>query len=338
MGWAGRETLSTLVRPGKARGLLTLGASADVVVGLAADELDKAGDVTRRHLREAGIGSSDRVLLALNNDGAPGAWELARAIAGEAEAVSGCGPRGRMRLLRAINAVQPTVLVMTPTGAMDFLSRLHIEFLVDPLELGVERIILVGELASAKTEERLAAEFGARVGWLWCDPFFGVALAHGDAKGLVVEEDLVLGRLGADETVLPADVSGDAPAELVLQPSWSTALASASLRTGWVVTRPAEGDRIPLPTATVGNWLMIRGQWLSVSALSLALRTIEGIDAWSLVVEREGTLDQARLQVAFSRPSLTENPMWSGRLREALRALTPIDIEVEIQPAADQIG
>jgi hypothetical protein len=344
--WASRETMSRLLPPTAATGLLQMPGTGDVAVPLAPGGLSEALKIAARHLTAAGLRPSDRVVVALNNDGVDVGTILALAASHATEAVVSTGPRGRMRLLRAINGIGATALVATPTGAMDLLARLHIEFLVDPLDLGIERIVLVGEIPSPSCERQLAMEFGARVGTVLCDPFFGIAVAHVEGDRLVADEGhLVTAPLGEDVVAPPEP--GE-PYELVLRPTWSEALGDSHLRTGWVVVETARaaedsqagsperngenGERpvgLPRPSGTVGDRLLARGQWLSLRAVTAALRLIDGIDAWAIEVSREGTLDKVTLRVAFNRPSLTENKMWAGRLRSALGALTPVEIEVD---------
>jgi phenylacetate-CoA ligase len=324
--WASRETLASLLRPAKATGLLQLPASGDIAAPLGAHGLAAAEEISARHLAGAGLRASDRVVVALNDDGVGVGSLLARAAAASAEAAASTGPRGRMRLLRAINGVRASALVITPTGAMDLLARLHIEFLVDPLELGIERIVLAGEIPSPTCERQLAMEFGAQVGDVLCEPFFGVAVAHAEGGRLVADEGHVATAPLGEDVVAPPEPG--APSELVLRPAWSSELADAHLRTGWVAVGD-DADGIPWPTATVGDRILVRGQWLSLRQVTAALRLIDGIEAWALEVSREGTLDKVLLRVAFNRPSLTENKMWAGRLRASLAGLTPLEIEVD---------
>jgi len=328
--WASRETLASLLRPTAATGLLQLTGTGDVAVPLTPGLPDALG-ITARHLTASGLRPTDRVVVALNNDGVDVGALLAQAAARVAEAAANVGPRGRMRLLRAINGIRASALVVTPTGAMDLLARLHLEFLVDPLDLGIERIVLVGEIPSPGCERQLAMEFGAQVGAVLCDPFFGVAVAHVEGDRLVADEGLLeTAPLGED---VATSLEPGQPHELVLRPTWSPALADSHLRTGWVVVETGDADAagpgLPRPTATVGDRILARGQWLSLRAVAGALRLIDGIEAWSVEVSRAGTLDKVQLRVAFSRPSLTENKMWAGRLRASLAALTPIEIEVD---------
>jgi phenylacetate-CoA ligase len=331
--WASRETLASLLRPSAATGLLQLPGSGDVAVPITPG-LPEALEIAARHLGAAGLRPTDRVVVALNNDGVGAGSLLAQAAARLAEAVANVGPRGRMRLLGAINGIGATALVATPTGAVDLLARLHLEFLVDPLDLGVERIVLVGEIPSPGAERQLAMEFGAQVGTVFCDPFLGVAVGHVEGDRLVADDGLLVTAPLADDVAV--DPEPDRPYELVLRPTWSPTLAESHLRTGWVViesddhteaTDTAPG--LPRPTATVGDRILVRGQWLSLRAVAGALRLIDGIEAWSLEVSRPGTLDKVRLRVAFNRPSLTDNKMWAGRLRASLAGLTPIEIEVD---------
>ena len=132
------------------KGILLCTPAGDAVAALTVPEADAIVDIDRAALEAVGVGPSDRVVLALNNDGANAGVLLARAAAHIAAAVASVGPRGRMRLLRAIRSVEPTTLVMTPCGAADLLARLHLEFLVDPQELGLRRLVVLGEIAEPR--------------------------------------------------------------------------------------------------------------------------------------------------------------------------------------------
>ncbi|HEY8547407.1 MAG TPA: hypothetical protein VIL36_20235 [Acidimicrobiales bacterium] len=335
--WAARETWSGEVpRPADATGLLQMPSTGDLAAPLAVDELPAVVALSARHLTAAGIRPTDRVVVALNNDGVGVGAHLALAAAQAAEAAVSAGPRGRMRLLRALEGSRATALVITPTGAMDLLARLHIEFLVDPLDLGIERIVLVGEIPSPGSERQLAMDFGAEVGAVLCDPYFGVAVGHRAGTTLVADPEHVVAAPLADDVVTTPERG---PYELVLRPVWSAALGGAHLRTGWVgVAGDETAGALPWPTATVGDRVLARGRWLSVQAVAAALRLIDGIEAWSLELRRDGTLDKVQLRVAFNRPSLTQNKMWAGRIRAALDALTPVDIEVEVVDDPATVG
>lgn len=337
--WTDRSALAA--RPGHARGLLTVAPSADLVVPFTAADRAAQAELTAAALSGAGVGSGDRVVVALNSDGDLAGARLAEAAAAVAQAACSVGPRGRMRLLAAIEAVRATTLVTTPTGAADFLARLHMEFLVDPLDLELRRLVLAGEIADHATYRHLAAEFGAPVSYLYVDPVFGTALAAGDATdpaasldpvqpGLLAAAPLTADRLldlGAED-----GRPGNGQAELVLRPTWHSQFADAVVRTGEVVTLSPEAKGIPAPSHTVGDYLLIRGRWLSLPRLRAVLSKIDGIGQWRLVVRRDGTLDAASLNVAFTRQTLIDNPMWHGRIANALYSVTPIAVDIDVAP------
>ncbi len=222
--------------------------------------------------------------------------------------------------------MQPSTLVITPSGAVDLLARLHREFLVDPLDLGVSRVVLAGELTSPGVELRIAADFGAEVATVVLDPWSGAPVAHVAAGRLVAGEHVAVVELDRDADATP--VAGGRY-ELAVRPSWSSPLAGATLRTGYVVEGRADGT-VTAPSGTVGDRLLIRGQWVSVRQFQSALRLIDGIESWTIDVAREGTVDVATLKVRFSRTSLDENPVWRGRLIEAVEGLTPVDVGVAV--------
>jgi phenylacetate-CoA ligase len=213
---------------------------------------------------------------------------------------------------------------------MDLLARLHLEFLLDPLDLGLAHIVLTGEIASRSTLGHLAGEFGARVTEVYASPFGGTALAwraaEEDPLTPLADDLLGLAALAKDA---PADPGAPA-AELVVTPRGHATLGDATLRTGHVV----RGEGLPAPAHTVGEHVLVRGVWLALPRLEKALAKIDGVAGWDLTISRPGTLDSAVLTVTFGRESLVGNPMWRSRIQEAVRALTPVSISVEIAPEA----
>ncbi|MEV0147706.1 MULTISPECIES: hypothetical protein [unclassified Nonomuraea] len=310
-----------------ATGLLHVPPDASGVFPLAPADREAEEELTAAALRSAGVGGRDRVVVALAE---PAGALWASAASRVAAAAASVGPRGRMRLHHALSALGATTLVATPTGAMDFLARLHLEFLLDPLDLGLRHIVLTGEIASKRTLGHLAGEFDAEVHEVYSSPFSGGALAWRAAEDEpltpLADGLLRLAALGKDE-LLP-HASG--AAELVITPAGHSALGDAVLRTGQVARGPADG--IPAPAHTVGDHVLVRGVWLSLPRIGRTLAKIDGVARWELGVSRQGTLDAAVLTVTFNRAGLVGNPMWRSRLQEAVRALTPISLAVEIDP------
>jgi hypothetical protein len=313
-----------------AKGLLLVSSDGEVVAPLAAADLDAARSLTASTLTAAGLGASDRVVVALNNDGELTGALIAEAAATVAAAAASVGPRGRLRLHTALERTRATTLVTTPGGAMDFLARLHLEFLLDPLDLELRHIFLVGEVPSANVVTQLAAEFEASVAELYADPYFGVPIAHG--RPLTPVRDGLLGLAPPDkDTVLDPPYAAGL-AELVVTPVWHSTYGNAVLRTGQFVT-PAGGETaVPAPAHTAGEHVLIRGRWVSIPKVTGALARIDGVSTWDLRISREGTLDVAALHVTFKRDTLVKNPMWQGRIQQALLALTPVAIDVVVEP------
>jgi phenylacetate-CoA ligase len=148
--------------------------------------------LSRTSLEIAGLEKGDRVLLAVLQDGSPSAHLLAQAASGLVSSVAVTSPRGRLRLLTTIRTLKPNTLVITPCGAADLLARLYLEFNIDPVELELTRIVLVGEIASPGLRKRLGKEFEAEVSELYCDPVFGAALAARSGGGWEVTDDGIL--------------------------------------------------------------------------------------------------------------------------------------------------
>ncbi|TDD80835.1 hypothetical protein [Actinomadura rubrisoli] len=318
----------------KTAGLLSVSPEADLVAPLAGPDRDAARELAAETLRAAGIGASDRVVVALNDDGEPAGSLVAQAAAGIAEAAASVGPRGRMRLHSALEAVGATALVTTPTGAMDFLARLHLEFLLDPLDLELRHILLVGEIPSPNTSAQLASEFETSVRELYADPFLGVPIAQRAPSGaaLTPVRDGLLGLAPPAKDVLLDAPYGAGLAEIVVTPSWHSSLGGAALRTGHAVRLSGGEDGVPAPAHTAGEHVLIRGRWVSLPKIASALARIDGLASWDLRIKRDGTLDAAALHVTFARESLVGNPMWKSRIAQALYALTPVSIDVVVEP------
>lgn len=330
--WATRAQLAAVLKPANANGLLLTSPIGDTVVPLSAKDHEAALNLARKTLTAAGVDHDDRVVIALNNDGELHGALLADAVTGVAQAVASVGPRGRMRLVKVLEAVGANVLITTPTGAADLLSRLHMEFLMDPLDLELRLLVLTGEITDAKTYRHLAAEFGAQVVELYSDPVLGLALAHRNpttGSELVPAEPglLALAALDRDEFLDVADT--ETPGEIVVAHNWHEHLGGVQLRTGYVANHCADGA-ISTPSHTVGDHVLVRGRWFSLTALARMLRKIDGITHWRFEVSRKGTLDSATLTVSFNRESLIRNGMWKSRIEHGLAALTPISITVQV--------
>jgi phenylacetate-CoA ligase len=310
--------------------LLFAGSPAEYGVPLDAAEVEAMQSLSRRSLEKAGLAKNDRVLLAVNRDGSPAVGLLAQAAASLGTSVAVTPPNGRLRLLSTIRALKPNVLVTTPCGAADFLARLYMEFNVDPVELDLTKIVLVGEIASQGVKKRVAKEFEAELSELYCDPVFGAALAvrRGSGAWTVADQSvLALGLVGTDE-IVDEDIAGDG--ELLLRPTWSAALADTAIRTGQVIEGDA-GDA-GLFNHTVGDHVLARGQFVSIPLLRKQLALIDGISHWTLTIDRgDRTLDNLLLTIAFDRETLVTNPMWKGRIQQAISAVTPLQVEIKTE-------
>ncbi|MDV7357628.1 hypothetical protein R4282_32055 [Rhodococcus oxybenzonivorans] len=323
-----RGNLSTAgITAAKAKGLLHVDSTATAAFPLSAEDRAAAVALTAKTLTDAGVKATDRVVVSLNNDGELGGTLVAEAAAEVAAAAASTGPRGRMRLLRTVENMRANVLVGTATGVSDFLARLHLEFLVEPLDLELRLIVLTGEIADPKKIEHLGREFGAHTVELFTDPLSGIPLAHKNQNATALTPT----HEGLLELATPAETSANGElAEIVVRYPWHSSLAHIGVRTGYLSSR--DGESLTMPTHTYGDLLLIRGRWISFSALTKALRGIDGIAHWELRVARQGTLDSATVFVSFNRESLVKNGMWHARIEQAISAMTPISVQVEIDP------
>lgn len=335
MSWLTRTELSA--RAGKdpgSPGLLIGAIPGEGFVPIPATARSGLCSRSAATLTTAGIERGQRALVSLNSNGDLSGALFAEALVEAGALAAVVGPRGRMRTLAAFRALRPQVWVTTPTGALDFLARLYLEFNVDPVELELDRILVVGEIASPGTERRLAAEFEARVTSVYCDPVFGGvwALANDGKWQVMASEMLGLGELARDALHDPTSIGQCA--ELVLRPDWPGPFAGASIRTGQVTGRDATTE---LFARTVGDHVLARGRWLSLPLLRRGLAQIDGLAGFTVEIDRgEGTLDKLVLRLAFDRPGLVENPMWAARAREAIAAVTPVEFSLERVLADEQ--
>jgi len=329
MKWFDRTSIGMIANETKGA-IVFAGSPAEAAIGLGHTEVAAMQDLSRRTFESAGLGPYDKVLFAIRREGAPSVELLVQAIASSVDNVAVASPKGRLRLLSTIRALKPNVLVTTPCGAADFLARLYMEFNVDPVELELTKIVLVGEIASPGLRKRLAKEFEAEISEVYCDPVFGAALAArrgGGAWHLAEPGALTLAALEHDEIV---GEGLDGQGELLLRPVWAPALGAAAIRTGEVVQGVA-GDA-GLFNHTVGEHVLARGQWVSLPLLRRQLKLIDGISRWSLTIERgDRTLDSVVLTVGFDRETLVNNPMWKGRIQQAIAAATPIHVDVRTE-------
>ncbi|WP_237341483.1 hypothetical protein [Williamsia soli] len=309
---------------GKATGLLSIDPTAEYAFPLASADAEAAVGLAAETLTAAGLRDKDRVVVALNNDGDLGGNTYATAASRVASAAASSGPRGRMRLLRTIEHLRANVLIGTPTGVADFLARLHLEFLVDPLDLELRLILLTGEISEPGNREHLAREFGAQCVELFTDPVSGLPLGFQGPS----DETITPVRDGLLTLVEVESAPAKGRFELAVGYPWHSVLGSKVVRTGYLT----ESDVLSMPTNTYGDQILIRGRWLSLNALTKALKGIDGIAHWELRVARRGTLDSATVVVAFNRESLVNNGMWHSRIKQSLTTLTPISIDVEIDP------
>ncbi len=339
MSWRTREHLGALFDGApSAPGLLLGAVPGEGFVPVSPEARALLRTRSAETLAAAGVARGNRVLVSLNSEGDLVGASLAEALVEVGASAAVVGPRGRMRTLAAMRQLRPEVWITTPTGALDFLARLYLEFNVDPLELELGQILVVGEIPSPGTERRLEGEFEARVTGLYCDPVFGAAWAQGREGRWAIHGSGVLGLAElAKDVALVGDASQPSGiGELVLQPDWSGPLSGTAIRTGQV---RSGADSAAFFSHSVGEHLLVRGRWLSLPLLRRALAQNEGLAGHRLAISRgEGTLDKLTITLGFERASLVENPMWAARAREAIASVTPIDFELATELAAEGIA
>lgn len=338
MQWQTRQGLLAAKPSAPAGSILFAGEPTEDIVGLGPQDWDAAEAIARESLKGCGLGPRDRVLIAMEQPASLSVAILARAAAPLVQSVAVTGARGRMRLLSAIRTMKPNVLIITPCGAADFLARLYMEFNVDPVELGLERIIIGGEVATGGLRKRLAREFEAEVAELYFDPYFGLPLASRCGGAWEASAGTVALAASDKDEILSDDLGDDVgDAEIVIRPTFCAALKDNVLRTGTL--RAASKSDAGLFDRTYGDHVLLRGRWVSLNALRKQLALIDGVSAWTLEIDRgERTLDAATLKVGFNRETLVKNPMWLSRVNQAIAAACPVSIAVETSLAGEIDG
>jgi phenylacetate-CoA ligase len=293
-----------------------------VAVGSTPADLERLGDVSAATLGAAGVGPTDRVLVTLTSDGVAAGPLLTRAAVTLGATAGSVSARGRTRVIRALRSLRATTLITTPCGAADLLARIFIEFGLQPEDLGLERILVGGEIPSPGTLRQIGDEFDCDVRRLLLDPFTGAALAQGVDQFELTDTGLVACAVLDRDDLAPVGAGG--MHEIVVR---AGAEADAWLRSGEVVVGATAAETIPMTSHTVGDHVLGRGRWLSLPAIDRALAGIDGIAGRQLDVSREGTLDRVVVVVTLDRPALVDDAMWAGRIREAIESVVPVRVE-----------
>lgn len=279
--------------------------------------MDVCRDITAETLATAGIDSDDRVIVALNADGAGVAvkWSEAASLIGQAAFLA--SPKDPARIAHLAGITRATTLVTTPTVAARLLR--HCRASGWPAGWQIRRLFVTGEINTDRDLARLHAAFDAAVTEIWCDPIFGLALAS--RRCGTGQRDFIATRPNvlADIAIDPARCSGNRLREWVVLPVWSAALRHHAVLTG--VAGPEErGARLPRPCHTVGDHLLLRGRWIHAGRFATHLDDALGEQGWSLVIERGLSGDRARLLTL--RLSSSE----LAAVEDAMRRYVPVRI------------
>lgn len=313
-----RTDLARLLDPRTVGGMLRM-SSFDCVVPLTNDDQRAVASITASALSSLGLGRHDRVVVAASSDAAP----LAEAASLVSEAVAHVEPQGRVRLLRTLHLLGATVLAMTPCGAEHLVERAH--DLGYQLEgLGVRLLLSIGEIPSEGSLDRLAEAFGAEVAEVHIDPVTGAAVASTPRGGSTQV------HVGAQFSLEPLDASG--ACEVVVAPSWTSALYDRPIRTG-MVTRTPDGP----PRHTIGSHVLVRGRWVPLHLFDEVLRLHPEVLSWRLRVSRPGLLDHAVLEIVCQSPEQATGAAVHDRLARSAASITPVALDVKLLgPAAGE--
>lgn len=304
-----REELATFARTlGAAPGWLTCSADGGLQIPMSAVEVESARAITAACLAAAGLLDSDRVVVALNSDGAGVGVLWSEAASRVCAAATVTRPDGTRRLLGRLVAADATALVCTPTAARQIVDVVTAERSLAPC---LRRIVLVGEIVEGPEASALAAALGCLVSEAWPDPVFGVALAWRDAL-----TNTSFRRV--EPSVLSVEMVSSSTGEWIVHPLWCEDLRGISYRSG-IVSASTDPSVLDKPRWTTGDNLLARGRWLSFGSLEQVLDQF-GVERWQLQVRRHGAGEQIELVV--------EGPSSTTRIEEALRAITPLRVDV----------
>ena len=313
-----RMDLGSILDPRTVGGLLRM-SSFDCVVPMTADDQRAVASITASALSSLGLGRNDRVVVAASSDAAP----IAEAASLVSSAVAHVEPQGRVRLLRTLHLLGATVLAMTPCGAEHLVERgRDLGYHLD--RLGIRMLLSIGEIPSEGSLDRLAEAFGAEVAEVHIDPVTGAAVAT-TPRG---ERTQV--HVGAQYSLVPLGETG--AYELVVAPSWISALYDRPVRTG-LVTRNVDGP----PRHTVGSHVLVRGRWMPLHLFDEVLRAHPEVVSWRLRVSRPGLLDHAVLEITCDTADHATGAAVHDRLARAAASITPVGVDVTLRgPAAGE--
>ena len=304
-----RTELAGILDPLVVGGLLRM-SSFDCVVPSTPDDQRAVASITASALSSLGLGRTDRVVVAASNDAAP----LAEAASLVSAAVAHVEPQGRVRLLRTLHLLGATVLAMTPCGAEHLVERARdLGYRTD--RLGVRLLLAIGEIPSEGSLDRLADAFGAEVAEVHIDPVTGAAIAS-TPRGECTQV-----HVGAQYSLEPLGDTGHF--EIVVAPSWTSALYDRPIRTG-MVARSIDGP----PRHTIGSHVLVRGRWLPLHLFDEVLRDHPEVLSWCLHVSRPGLLDHAVLEIVCDTDAHATGAAVHDRLARSAASITPIEVDV----------
>lgn len=310
-----RTDVAGLLDPREVDGLLRM-SSFDCVVPLTPDDQRAVASITASALSSLGLNRSDRVVVAASSDAAP----LAEAASLVSSAVAHVEPQGRVRLLRTMHLLGCTVLAMTPCGAEHLVERaLDLGYALD--RFGIRLLLAIGEIPSEGALDRLAAAFGADVAEVHIDPATGAAVAS-TPRG---ERTQV--HVGAQYSLEPLGDTGCY--EIVVAPSWTSALYDQPVRTG-MVTTSLDGP----PRHTIGSHVLVRGRWVPMHLFDEVLRAHPEVISWRLRVSRPGLLDHAVVEIVCDNAEHATGAAVHDRLSRSAASITPIAFDVILRGPA----
>jgi phenylacetate-CoA ligase len=276
-------------------------------------------------LTAAGVAAGDACLVLLPGDGEgsrDGVLAGLVRLGACAQPASGDLPRLAIAEQRQLRA---RVLIATRTLALALQSTVYAEFPLEPADLGLERIVLVGELAGAGEGRRIAEEFEADLSQVAVGPLgrpLGVSAA-GDAFAPV--DGSVVACWDGDAYVTGGE------GELVVTTPGAEAMPIVNLSTG-LGGSVDDGGAFRVTGRTVAGVGRMAHRLIAGDSVRRVMRLVPGVADWRLEIARPGREDVATLLVHASRDE--HEPIARNAERELAERLG-LAVEVRVSAPGD---
>lgn len=310
---------------------------AGQVIGWSGADQATLEDMYALGLFAAGVRRSDRVDVTFQYHWvvAGTIWDAAVRYLGAATMPGGAGESAR----HAANiAMLRTSCIIGFSTFIERIAESAIESGLSPENLGVEKIIIVGEWHGSDAKSRLSELYGgAAVREAYGTGEVGLVAAECDAdsSSMHVHPDVLLEVRDIDTGELVPDGSGG---ELFLTSLTADAMPVIRFRTGDITDsvsyQPCQcgrtTPRIGRIVGRSGQLLRVKGVFLSQPLVASVLETVLGRPAtFQIIVDRPSGLDRLRLQVESATELSTETCI---SIAQHMKSRGAVAVEVSVVP------